>query len=77
MPTGYVTAVAIIALYTLLILRAPRRPAALARVTFLMTHWVNEYPFIAFAALAVSTVIALAQGDLTSAAAGRSSVSRR
>lgn len=66
MPTGYVTAVAIIALYTLLILRAPRRPAALARVTFLMTHWVNEYPLIAFAALAVSTVIALAQGDLTS-----------
>lgn len=42
MPSGYLTTVAIVALYTVLVLRAPRRPVALARVTFLMTHWVNE-----------------------------------
>jgi hypothetical protein len=59
--------VAIVALYTVLALRPPRRPMGLARATFVMTHWVNEYPFIAFAALAVSTVIVLAQGDVTSA----------
>jgi acetyl esterase/lipase len=62
-----VTSVAVVLLYTVLVLRAPRRPVGLARVTFLMTHWVNEYPFIAFAALAASTVLVLVQGDLTSA----------
>ncbi len=67
MPTGYLVSVAIVALYTVLALRPPRRPMGLARATFVMTHWVNEYPFIAFAALAVSTVIVLAQGDVTSA----------
>ncbi len=67
MPTGYLTAVVIVALYTVLVLRAPRRPVGLARATFLTTHWVNEYPFIALAALAASTVLALVQGDLTSA----------
>ncbi len=67
MPIGYLTAVAIVALYTVVVLRAPRRPAGLARATFVMTHWLNEYPFIAFAALVVSTVLVLAQGDLTSA----------
>jgi acetyl esterase/lipase len=66
-PTGYLTAVVIVALYTVLVLRAPRRPVGLARATFLMTHWVNEYPFIALVALTASTAIALAQGDLTSA----------
>ena len=67
MPTGYLVSVAIVALYTAIVLRPPHRPVRLARATFVMTHWVNEYPFIAFAALAVSTVIVLAQGDLTSA----------
>ena len=67
MPTGYLTAVVIVALYTVLVLRAPRRPVGLARATFLMTHWVNEYPFIALVALTASTAIVLAQGDLTSA----------
>ncbi len=66
MPSGYLTAVAIVLLYTVLVLRAPRRPVGLARVTFLMAHWVNEYPFVAFAALAASTVLVLVQGDLTS-----------
>jgi acetyl esterase/lipase len=66
-PTGYLVSVAIVALYTVLVLRPPRRPVRLARATFVMTYWVNEYPFIAFAALAVSTVIVLAQGDVTSA----------
>jgi acetyl esterase/lipase len=69
-PTGYLTAVVIVGLYTVLILRAPRRPVGLARATFLMTHWVNEYPFVAFVALAVSTAIALAQGNLNSAGGG-------
>jgi hypothetical protein len=54
-------------LYTVLVLRAPRRPVGLARVTFLMSQWVNEYPFVAFAALAASTVLVLVRGDLTSA----------
>jgi acetyl esterase/lipase len=66
LPTGYLTAVAIVALYTVLVLRPPRRPVGLARTTFLMTHWVNEYPFIALAALAASTAVVLVQGDLTS-----------
>jgi acetyl esterase/lipase len=64
-PIGYLTAVAIVALYTALVLWPPRRPLGLARATFLMTHWVTEYPFIAFAALAISTVLVLAQGNLT------------
>ncbi len=67
MPTGYLTTVAIVALYTVVVLWTPRWPPGLARATFLMTHWVNEYPFILFAALAVSTVLVLAQGDVTSA----------
>jgi acetyl esterase/lipase len=66
-PTGYLTTVVLVALYTVCVLHAPRRPAGLTRATFFMTHWVNEYPFVAFAALAVSTVIALVHGDLTSA----------
>ena len=66
MPIGYLTAVTVVALYTVFVLWAPRRPQGLARATFLMTHWLNEYPFIAFAALAASTVAVLAQGDLTS-----------
>lgn len=66
-PVGYLTVVVIIALYTAVILRTPRRPTGLARATFLMTCWVSEYPFIALAALAVSTALALAQGNLTSA----------
>lgn len=36
-------------------------------MTFLVTHWVTEYPFIALAALAAATVPVLAHGDLTSA----------
>ena len=67
MPIGYLTAVAIVALYTVVVLWAPHRPAGLARATFVMTHWLNEYPFAAFAALAVSTVLVLVKGGLTSA----------
>jgi acetyl esterase/lipase len=52
-----------------LILRASRRPTRLARAAFVMTLWVSEYPFIAFLALAVSTGLALGQGDLISAGA--------
>jgi acetyl esterase/lipase len=66
-PIGYLTAVVIVTLYTAVILRAPRRPVGLARASFLLTHWVSEYPFIALAALAVSTVLALAQNTPTSA----------
>jgi acetyl esterase/lipase len=66
-PIGYFTSVLIIAVYTAVILRAPRRPTGLARATFLMTAWVSEYAFIALAALAVSTALALGQGDLSSA----------
>lgn len=67
MPIGYLTSVVVIALYTAIILRAPRRPVGVARATFVTTHWVNEYPFIALAALAAVTVPVVAQGDLTSA----------
>ena len=67
MPIGYLTSVVVVALYTAIILRAPRRPAGVARATFVTTHWVNEYPFIALAALAAVTVPVLARGDLTSA----------
>jgi acetyl esterase/lipase len=66
-PIGYLTSVVVVSLYTAIILRAPRRPVGVARATFVTTHWVNEYPFIALAALAAVTVPVVAQGDLTSA----------
>ncbi|MGZ4191436.1 MAG: hypothetical protein ACXVRW_03170 [Solirubrobacteraceae bacterium] len=44
MPIGYLTAVAIVALYTVLVLWAPRRLAGLARATFLMTQSPTASP---------------------------------
>ncbi len=58
--------VAIIALYTVLVLWPPRRPRALAVAVFVVSHLVNELPFIALGVLLAGTVLALVHGDLAS-----------
>ena len=68
MPSGYLTLVAIIALYTAGVLWPPRRPKALARAVFILSHPINELPFVGLAALLAGTVVALIGGDLASTA---------
>ena len=63
MPTGYLTLVAIIALYTVAVLWPPRRPRRVARAISILSHPVNELPFIALGALLAATVLALVDGD--------------
>jgi acetyl esterase/lipase len=66
-PDGYLELVAIIALYTALVLRPPRRPRGLAVAVFLVSNPVNELPVLALGALLAGTVLALVGGDLASA----------
>ncbi|NYI96508.1 acetyl esterase/lipase [Streptomonospora nanhaiensis] len=65
MPTGYLMTVALLALYTLAALAPPRRPRPLAMAGFLLGLLANELPFAALAWLLASTVLAYAQGDLS------------
>lgn len=67
MPAGYLTGVAIIALYTVFVLWPPSRPAAVARAIYVVSDPVNDLPFIPLAALLAGTALALADGDLASA----------
>ena len=46
MPVGYLETVGPVALFTVAVLWPPRRPAALARVVFVLTHLLNEAPAI-------------------------------
>ncbi len=66
MPGGYLQLVAIIGLYTLLVLWPPRRPRALAFLLFFVSHLVNELPGLALGALAAGTLLALIGGDFAS-----------
>jgi acetyl esterase/lipase len=59
--------VAIIALGTLLTLRPVRHPRPLARLSFFCGVVVGELPFVAFYWLLASTLLALADGDVSSA----------
>lgn len=66
MPGGYLELVTIVGLYTVLVLRPPRRPRALAVAVFFVSHLVNELPVVALGALLAGTVLALIGGDLAS-----------
>ncbi len=66
MPAGYLTTVAIIALYTVVVLWPPSRPTGVARAIFVVSHQLNELPFIPLVALLAATALALAGGDLAS-----------
>ena len=65
-PIGYLWSVAVVALGTLLALRPLRHPWPMARLSFFFGIVVNELPFVAFYWLLASTLLALAQGDLSS-----------
>ncbi|GAA4495602.1 alpha/beta hydrolase [Actinoallomurus oryzae] len=69
LPYGYLTTVALLAAGTLFTLAAPVRPRPLAMLSFWLGVVVNELPFVAFASLLAATVLALAEGDLSSPAA--------
>ena len=66
MPIGYLETVGAVALFTLAVLWPPRRPAALARVVFVLTHLLNEAPVIGWIWLLTSTGLAVAGGQLAS-----------
>ena len=65
-PVGYLWSVAVIALGTFLALRPLRHPWPLGTLSFFFGIVVNELPFVAFYWLLASTLLALAQGDLSS-----------
>ncbi len=65
-PVGYLWSVAVVALGTLLALRPRRHPWPLGTLSFFFGIVVNELPFVAFYSLLASTLLALAQGDLSS-----------
>lgn len=65
-PVGYLWSVVIVALGTLLALRPLRHPRPLRTLSFFFGIVVNELPFVAFYWLLASTLLALAQGDLSS-----------
>ena len=67
MPGGYLELIAIIGLYTVLVLWPPRRPRALAAAVFFVSHLVNELPGLALVALLADTVLALIGGAVTPA----------
>ena len=64
-PVGYLWSVAVVALGTVLALRPLRRPWPLGTLSFCFGIVVNELPFVAFYWLLASTLVALAQGDLS------------
>jgi acetyl esterase/lipase len=66
-PGGYLELVAIVGLYTALVLWPPRRPRALAAAVFFVSHLVNDLPGLALAALLAGTVLALTGGAAASA----------
>ena len=67
MPIGYLETVGPVALFTVAVLWPPRRPAALARVVFVLTHLLNEAPAIGWIWLLTSTALAVTGGQLASA----------
>ena len=57
MPGGYLELVAIIGLYTVLVLWPPRRPRGVAVAAFFVSHLVNELPGLALGALLTGTAL--------------------
>ena len=66
MPVGYLWSIAVVALGTLLALRPLRHPWPLGTLSFFFGIVVNELPFVVFFWLLASTLLALAQGGLSS-----------
>ena len=65
MPIGYLVTTALVAWCTAFALWAPRpRRSSPSNAGYWFGFLVNELPFVAFAWLAASTALALAQGDL-------------
>ena len=65
MPIGYLIATGLVAWCTAFALRPPRRRrSSRSNASYWFGFLVNELPFVAFAWLAASTALALAQGDL-------------
>jgi acetyl esterase/lipase len=65
MPIGYLITTGIMATYVLFALAPPRpRHSSPLRVSFWLGYLVNELPFVAFLVLAVSTALAIGQGDI-------------
>lgn len=65
MPTGHLITLGVLGAFTLVALRPPRRPRALARAAYMMTLSPNEVPHLAIGVpLALTTVDARASGDL-------------
>jgi acetyl esterase/lipase len=65
MPIGYLITVALMALAMLLALLPLDRPAPLRTASWTLASIVNESPFVAFYWILAATLLALAQGDLT------------
>lgn len=67
MPVGYLISVALVAWCTAFALAPPRpRRSSPSNLGYWFGYLVNELPFVAFAWLLASTLLALAQGDLRS-----------
>jgi acetyl esterase/lipase len=64
LPVGYALPVVFVALGTLLALAPRRRPRAVASLSYLSAAVFNELPFLVFAFLLASTLLALGQGDI-------------
>jgi acetyl esterase/lipase len=69
MPVGYLVTVTLVAVGTLLCLAPPRRPRALARLSWLVSIVVNELPVPVACCLIASTGLAASEGDLDAPAA--------
>jgi hypothetical protein len=76
MPFGYLATVALIALCTALALAPVPRTRILAAASFRLTVLINEQPFLAFLALAASSLLRLRRATSTRPAVGRCSVRR-
>lgn len=66
MPVGYLVVVAPLAWATFLGLVSPRRPRALAAMSWRFSIVLNELPFVAFYWLLASTLLAFGQGNIDS-----------
>lgn len=66
LPYGYLITLVLIAICTAFALATPGRPRALAMLGFRLGVALNELPFVPLAWLLAATLLALAQGDLTS-----------
>jgi acetyl esterase/lipase len=67
-PIGYLWTVAVLALGTVLALAPVRLPGILGALSFRLGLLVSELPFVAFGLLLASTVVAVGQRDISSAA---------